>query len=232
MGPDLADGMTFGLASGSEFRTQPLWGVAAEGPYLHDGRADTLDDAIRMHGGEAEAARDAYVALTGAEQNEVIAFLDSLGGSAQKSDGLLPPGAPTLPVGSLGGPDRPLSAGEQQLFLRGRRLFDRDTPLSAGLGPKFNGDSCRACHSLPVIGGAGFADVDVIRQGLLVDGVFTAPEDGTILSRDSTHLDIRPEPDPIANTFETRQTPPLFGLGFLDEHPGRRRARPRRLRQP
>lgn len=219
MGPDLADGVPFGLASGSEFRTQPLWGVAAEAPYLHDGRADTLDEAIRMHGGEAEASRDRYVALTAAEQHEVLAFLDSLGGSAQRSDGLLPPGTPILPVGSLGGPDRSLSADEEQLFLRGRALFDRDTPLSAGLGPSFNGDSCRACHVLPVIGGAGSADVDVVRQGRLVDEVFTAPSGGTILARDSIMLDRRPEPDPIANTFETRQTPPLFGLGFLESIP-------------
>ena len=218
MGPDLADGMVFGLASGSEFRTQPLWGVAAEAPYLHDGRADTLDEAILMHGGEAAAARDAYVALTQAEQEEVIAFLDSLGGSEQRSDGLLPPGAPILPVGSIGGPDRPLSKSERNLFLRGRNLFDRDIPLSEGLGPNFNGDSCRACHFMPVIGGSGPADVDVSRQGLLVDGVFTAPEGGTIAPRDSTS-GTRPPIDPISNTFETRQTPPLFGLGFLDSIP-------------
>ena len=219
MGPGLADDMTFGVASGSEFRTQPLWGIGAEAPYLHDGRADTLDEAIRMHGGEAQASRDNYVSLTSAEQDEVIAFLDSLGGSKQKSAGLLPPNAPILPVGTLGGPDRPLSTSEKQLFLRGRQLFDRDVPLSEGLGPNFNGDSCRACHFIPVIGGAGPADVDVIRQGLLFDGVFTAPEGGTILSRESTSLDSRTEPDPISNTFETRQTPPLFGLGFLESIP-------------
>jgi CxxC motif-containing protein (DUF1111 family) len=160
MGPDLADGMVFGLASGSEFRTQPLWGVAAVAPYLHDGRADTLDEAIRMHGGEAATSRDAFVGLTPAEQDEVIAFLDSLGGSEQRSAGLLPPGAPILPVGALGGPAAPLSASEEQLFRRGRELFDRDIPVAEGLGPNFNGDSCRACHFMPVIGGAGPADVD------------------------------------------------------------------------
>jgi CxxC motif-containing protein (DUF1111 family) len=219
MGPDLADGMVFGLASGSEFRTQPLWGVAAVAPYLHDGRADTLDEAIRMHGGEAAASRDAYVALTSAEQDEVIAFLNSLGGSKQRSDGLLPPGAPILPARTVGGPDAPLSASEQQLFSRGRQLFDRDIPLAEGLGPNFNGDSCRACHFMPVIGGSGPADVDVSRQGRLENGIFTAPEGGTIAPRDSTSGNTRPPIDPISNTFETRQPPPLFGLGFLESIP-------------
>ena len=55
MGDELADGIEMGIASGREFRTAPLWGVGATGPYLHDGRADTLDAAIRLHGGEAAA---------------------------------------------------------------------------------------------------------------------------------------------------------------------------------
>ncbi len=43
MGPELADGVEMLDARGSEFRTQPLWGVGTVGPYLHDGRADTLE---------------------------------------------------------------------------------------------------------------------------------------------------------------------------------------------
>ena len=46
MGPELADGIVQNLASGSEFRTQPLWGLAPVGPYLHDGRARSLEEAI------------------------------------------------------------------------------------------------------------------------------------------------------------------------------------------
>ena len=79
-----------GVARGNEFRTQPLWGVAASRPYLHDGRADTLDAAIRWHGGEAQRAHDAYVALSDAERAQVIAFLESLGGKPQEMDGRLP----------------------------------------------------------------------------------------------------------------------------------------------
>ena len=47
MGPEMDDGLSMGVATGSEFRTAPLWGVKAVGPYLHDGRADTLQDAIK-----------------------------------------------------------------------------------------------------------------------------------------------------------------------------------------
>ncbi len=77
MGPGLADGVRMGSASGSEFRTQPLWGVRHTAPFLHDGRADTLDDAIRLHGGEAQGARDRYVALTQADREALIAFLET-----------------------------------------------------------------------------------------------------------------------------------------------------------
>ena len=91
MGDDLADGFPMGEASGREFRTQPLWGVAASSPYLHDGRADTIEDAIRWHGGEAAAMRDAYLALLSEERDDLLAFLESLGGRMQKTAGLLPP---------------------------------------------------------------------------------------------------------------------------------------------
>ena len=57
MGSEMDDGITPGFASGSEFRTQPLWGVALHGPYLHDGRANTLQEAIEWHGGEGTASR-------------------------------------------------------------------------------------------------------------------------------------------------------------------------------
>ncbi|MGB1192639.1 MAG: di-heme oxidoredictase family protein, partial [Pseudomonadales bacterium] len=46
--------------------------------YLHDGRARTIDEAIRWHGGEAEASKLAYEALTSADKSALIAFLESL----------------------------------------------------------------------------------------------------------------------------------------------------------
>jgi CxxC motif-containing protein (DUF1111 family) len=77
MGPELADQVTQLLASGSEFRTQPLWGVRHHAPFLHDGRAATIDEAIRLHGGEAQGIRDAYAALPEADRDAIIAFLET-----------------------------------------------------------------------------------------------------------------------------------------------------------
>ncbi len=60
------------------FLTRPLWGVGSTGPYGHDGRSITLTEVILRHGGEAQAARDAFAALDSDEQKNVITFLDSL----------------------------------------------------------------------------------------------------------------------------------------------------------
>lgn len=62
----------------SEFVTAKLWGVADTAPYLHDGRAMTLAEAIRLHGGEASASRDGFESLDVARQNEILAFLKTL----------------------------------------------------------------------------------------------------------------------------------------------------------
>jgi len=87
LGATLSDDMSFGEpqaanfsepTSRREFRTQPLWGVSMHAPYLHDGRAETLSEAILAHGGEATDIRDAFVALTPAAQADVIAFLEHL----------------------------------------------------------------------------------------------------------------------------------------------------------
>jgi len=216
MGEALADGLQMGLATGAEFRTQPLWGVAPVGPYLHDGSADTLDMAIRMHGGEGAHSRDAYLALTDTERLDVIAFLESLGGMTQRTDGLVPPDAVVPPVGALGGPTRALDASEEALWLEGRRIFDRDMFISEGLGPVFNGDSCRACHFEPSISGAGPIGVNVQHHGTLVAEVFEAPPTGTAIPRVTLPGVPRIEPTEGANVWEARQTPHTFGLGLID----------------
>lgn len=234
MGDALGDGVRMAGALGNEFRTQPLWGIVAVGPYLHDGRADTLDEAIRWHGGEAEASKLAYEALSPRQRGQVIAFLESLGGRDQFTEGLLPPGAPVPEVGEPGGPVDVLSAAERDLFERGRRVFDRDTAYTDGLGPQFNGDSCRACHfeasigsresvglsgdlDEVFVGGAGPKGLNVVRRGILEpDGSFRAPVGGTINHRFLSAGNARNEPDPEANLFELRQSPPVFGLGLID----------------
>jgi CxxC motif-containing protein (DUF1111 family) len=61
-----------------EWRTPPLWGVADTAPYLHDGRAETLEDAILWHSGEAESSRARYSDLSRQQRDLVLAFLSSL----------------------------------------------------------------------------------------------------------------------------------------------------------
>ena len=104
MGEGLADNLAEGDASGAEWRTAPLWGLglvknvmlgdakgndlvseARDYPadlnrigYLHDGRARTIDEAVRWHGGEAQASKVAYEGLSDTQRNAVLDFLDSL----------------------------------------------------------------------------------------------------------------------------------------------------------
>lgn len=218
MGDGLADGFPMGEATGREFRTQPLWGVVAVSPYLHDGRANTLDEAVRWHGGEAAATRDAYLLLSDDGREDLIAFLESLGGKAQRTSGLLPPGAPLAGDGEYGAALPDLDSTERALFEQGRLLFDRDFFSTEGVGPLFNGDACRSCHFDPVIGGAGPSGVDAMRQGSLDGLVFAEPSSGTALLRHAV-APVRPEADSEANFFEPRQTPTTLGLGLLERIP-------------
>ena len=64
--------------SRGEWRTPPLWGVRDSGPYLHDGRAETLEQAIAFHDGEAAAITAAYFKLATGERQAVLRFLKSL----------------------------------------------------------------------------------------------------------------------------------------------------------
>ena len=74
----LGDGIGQGTANGHEMKTAPLWGLRASGPYLHDGRAATVDDAIRGHDGEAKNSRDRYLQLSRDQQNLLAQFLLSI----------------------------------------------------------------------------------------------------------------------------------------------------------
>ncbi|MBW2496606.1 MAG: hypothetical protein JRF61_04975 [Deltaproteobacteria bacterium] len=76
MGAALAE--SFGSDLDRFFTTARLWGVADTAPYMHDGRATTLREAILMHGGEAEDARDAFASLEVADQGRLLAFLLTL----------------------------------------------------------------------------------------------------------------------------------------------------------
>ena len=77
MGPSLAE-----FNGDDLFTTMRLWGVADTAPYLHDGRALTMQDAIELHGADIESeAHDAvqtYRSFTSDETQAVLTFLDSL----------------------------------------------------------------------------------------------------------------------------------------------------------
>jgi CxxC motif-containing protein (DUF1111 family) len=218
MGDELADGFPMQDSTGHEFRTQPLWGIAAASPYLHDGRAPTIDGAIRWHGGEAASIRDAYVALAPGKREDLIAFLESLGGHSQSTEGMLPPDAGIPAAGEYGAPVAGLDVMQLALFEQGRVLFDRDFGFAEGVGPLFNGDACRSCHFDPVIGGAGPSGVDAMRQGSFAGFTFNVPGSGTALPHHAI-TDTRPEADADANFFEPRQTPSTLGLGLLERIP-------------
>lgn len=78
MGEKLTSGYKQGHLSKSVFLTRPLWGLADTAPYLHDGRAPTLHDAILWHGGDAKVAADLYLGLEDTEQASLLVFLLSL----------------------------------------------------------------------------------------------------------------------------------------------------------
>ena len=67
-----------GPPSRFEWRTPPLWGFRDSAPYLHDGRARTLDQAISFHGGEATGIAQSFFNLTAKERRQLEAFLKSL----------------------------------------------------------------------------------------------------------------------------------------------------------
>ncbi len=78
MGSDLADpDNPLGLGA-SMFLTRSLAGVGATGPWLHDGRATTLQEAIMSHAGEASDSTTAYKHLSESEQTKIVAFLKNL----------------------------------------------------------------------------------------------------------------------------------------------------------
>jgi CxxC motif-containing protein (DUF1111 family) len=84
MGEGLADHRPDGEASGSEWRTAPLWGIGLTETvnghtlFLHDGRARSLTEAILWHGGEGEASRDKFAKLSKEDRERLIAFVSSL----------------------------------------------------------------------------------------------------------------------------------------------------------
>jgi len=84
MGPDLADHAGEGDATGTEWRTAPLWGIGLaktvnpNTSFLHDGRASTLLDAVLWHGGEAQNSLNHVLDMSKDERSKLVSFLESL----------------------------------------------------------------------------------------------------------------------------------------------------------
>lgn len=74
----LGDGIAQGTAGARDMRTAPLWGLRSRPTWLHDGRANTIDQAVRGHAGEAQSSRDRYGALSAAERQQLLDFLNTL----------------------------------------------------------------------------------------------------------------------------------------------------------
>ena len=64
--------------SANKMRTAPLWALRTRNRLMHDGLSFTKEEAITRHAGQAMAAKNAFVALSQAQQDQVLAFLDSL----------------------------------------------------------------------------------------------------------------------------------------------------------
>lgn len=85
MGKDLADGRVEFQATGTEFRTPPLWGISIYSKilknrvnYLHDGRAKTIEEAILWHSGEAEQSKNSFIRSSPDQQKVLIDFVERL----------------------------------------------------------------------------------------------------------------------------------------------------------
>ncbi|MDI1256761.1 MAG: di-heme oxidoredictase family protein [Flavobacterium sp.] len=84
MGEDLSDNRPDFLASGTEWKTRPLWGIGLTNlvnghtDFLHDGRAKNIEEAILWHGGEAMNAKEKYKKLSAKQRSDLLAFVNSL----------------------------------------------------------------------------------------------------------------------------------------------------------
>jgi hypothetical protein len=78
MGAGLAESVDDEGIPASVFLTKELWGVGSTGPYLSNGAAGTLTEAIIAHGGEATIPRNKFILLSPSLQSDIVEFLDNL----------------------------------------------------------------------------------------------------------------------------------------------------------
>ncbi len=78
LGSDVAEPIDEIGTGHSIWLTKELWGVGSTGPYLHDGRASTLTEAILAHGGEGQNSRQRFQELPLLRQQHLLDFLENL----------------------------------------------------------------------------------------------------------------------------------------------------------
>ena len=78
LGLELREEERVGSAGLTEWRTAPLLGLSQKSAFLHDGRAGSITDAVKAHGGEATQSKNSFLALSAAEQVGLIEYLLSL----------------------------------------------------------------------------------------------------------------------------------------------------------
>ncbi len=83
-GPDTPEG-----PKPREWRTPPLWGYRDSGPYLHDGRAKTLEEAVALHEGQAASSTHRFFELNSQERAQVEVFLKSLVAPSAATSGVM-----------------------------------------------------------------------------------------------------------------------------------------------
>jgi len=81
--PSVPDSPSDGSPLPDEWRTPPLWGIADSGPYMHDGRAKDLTQAIQMHGGQGQEAAQNFARLSDAGKRQLLDFLGTLKAPAE-----------------------------------------------------------------------------------------------------------------------------------------------------
>lgn len=235
MGPSLDDERVVqGGVKTSVFLTPRLWGVASQGPWLHHGRASTLDEAIRMHDGEALAVRRAYATLPAQDQRAVVEFLRTLQMLPEGSQELEATGDESDRFGDQPAVDVKFEHDEivkksvREIFEHGRKLFDADfntldgagRPASTGTGAdreartgfeSFNrlsgpdAGSCFACHNQPRSGGGGDNVANVFVLAQRLP--FVAFDRGAGEKFRDFDLD---------NVGNERNTPGMWGAGFVE----------------
>jgi hypothetical protein len=100
MGAKLAESIDEEGTGAATFLTRNLWGVGSTAPYLHDGRATTLTEAILEHGGEAAASRTAFVGRPLSDKQALLAFLDNLVLFKMVANEVVVPPPPTVQLNS------------------------------------------------------------------------------------------------------------------------------------